>query len=91
MSEIAEVRTEALLDGAHYVLAQDIDLDDLRRRVLDGVSGSGSFVDLDLENGRSVSVLISARTHIVLVTGRVVVDAADIVVSLPEHRDWDLL
>jgi hypothetical protein len=49
----------ARVDGQTFVLSKDVDLPELKKRVLDAVLAGADFVDFDTIGGRSLSVLIS--------------------------------
>jgi len=49
----------ARVDGQTFVLAKQVDVPELKKRILDAVRAGADFVDFETIGGRSLSVLIS--------------------------------
>jgi len=71
------VQTEVTFDGTSFLLSQDQDVGDLRRRIEEAVNTAGTFVDLVVVGNRSVSVLITPRSHVTISVATVAYDARD--------------
>lgn len=71
------VQTEATLDSVSYLLAQDQDVADLRRRVEEAVQTAGTFVDFVVVGNREVSVLITPHSRVTISTSTVAFDERD--------------
>ncbi|MFJ4172527.1 hypothetical protein [Microbacterium sp. NPDC089696] len=71
------IRTEVTIDGASFLLSQDQAVEDLRRRIEEAVETAGTFVDMTVVGNRSVSVLITPRTHVTISVATVAFDARD--------------
>lgn len=71
------VQTEVTFDGTSFLLSQDQDVGDLRSRIEEAVSGSGTFVDVVVVGNRRVSVLITPRSHVTISVATVAFDARD--------------
>lgn len=71
------IRTEVTIDGASFLLSQDQAVEDLRRRIEDAVQTPGTFVDMTVVGNRSVSVLITPRTHVTISVSTVAFDSRD--------------
>lgn len=56
------VQTRISIDGESFLLAQDQDLDDLRRRFEEASASTGRFVDFVVVGNRSVAALITATS-----------------------------
>lgn len=59
-------RAEVVVDGEPVILARHQDLPALKRRFEAAVATGGAFVDLDAAGGRSVSVLVTPHTRVVI-------------------------
>ncbi|MCE0509056.1 hypothetical protein V8Z69_16470 [Microbacterium aurugineum] len=62
------MRTRIALNEAEYFLAEGQDVADLRRRIEEAMRSGGGFVEFDVAGERSVSVLISSTTQVVIST-----------------------
>lgn len=71
------VRTEVLVNGESYLLAQGQDLEDLRVRFEDAARDGSKFVDFVVVGNRSMAVLVSPRTEIVISSQSVQFDPRD--------------
>ena len=71
------VRTEVLVNGASYPLAQGQDLDELRLRFEEAARDGARFVDFVVVGNRSTAVLVSPRTEIVISTQAAQFDPRD--------------
>lgn len=71
------VQTEVTFDGTSFLLSQDQDVGDLRRRIEEAVNTAGTFVDLVVVGNRLVSVLITPRSHVTISVATVAYDARD--------------
>ncbi len=71
------VRTMVDADGVRFMLAQDQDVDDLKRRIEDASASQGRFVEFVVLGNRGVSVLVNSRTRIVLSVETVQFDPRD--------------
>ncbi|WP_251008708.1 hypothetical protein [Curtobacterium sp. ISL-83] len=71
------VRTEVAINGQSFFLAQDQDVDALRRSVEAAISSSGRFVHFTVVGNREVSVLVSPRTEVVISVETVQFDPRD--------------
>lgn len=71
------VRTEVTVNGEGYLLAQGQDLDELRHRMEEAARDRGRFVEFVVVGNRSVSVLVSPRTEIVMSVQTVQFDSRD--------------
>lgn len=60
------LRTRIALDDTGFFLAQGQNVADLRRRIEDAVHSGGAFVEFVAAGDRSVSVLISAASKVVI-------------------------
>lgn len=70
------VRTEMVVNGISYFLAQHHDLGDLKQRI-EAAHNSGKFVDFVVVGNRTVSVLISPGTTVVFSVETVEYDGRD--------------
>lgn len=71
------VRTEIAINGSSVFLAQEQDIDDVKRRMEAAVKSGGAFVDFVVVGNRSVSVLVSAQTQITISVATVGFDPRD--------------
>lgn len=71
------VRTELTVNGESYLLAQGQDLDELRLAMEEASRDGGRFVDFVVVGNRSVAVLVSARTEVVMSVQTVQFDSRD--------------
>lgn len=71
------VQTEVIFDGTSFLLSQDQDVGDLKARIEEAARGTGTFVDLVVVGNRSVSVLITPRSHVTISVATVAYDARD--------------
>ncbi|MFD1491226.1 MULTISPECIES: hypothetical protein [Microbacterium] len=71
------VRTELVINGESYLLAQGQDLDVLRRHIEEASRDGGRFVDFIVVGNRAVAVLVSPRTEVVMSVATVQFDARD--------------
>jgi hypothetical protein len=71
------VRTQIALDGGSFYLAQGQDIGELKRRIEAAAATTGSFVDFMVVGNRSVSVLISPGSTVVLSVETVQFDPRD--------------
>ncbi len=86
------VQTEILADGVTYLLAQDQDLDDLKRRIEEAITTAGTFVDFVVVGNRQVSLLITPRSRMSISLATVLFDARDTGdVDFPFGGHYDLL
>ncbi|MFL0411453.1 hypothetical protein ACH0AH_09770 [Microbacterium paludicola] len=67
------VRTEVDINGRSYFLAPGQDPGDVKRRIQE--AEQGTFVELMVVGGRSVSVLMSSGTQVVVTTETVEVES----------------
>ncbi|WP_245861470.1 hypothetical protein [Microbacterium aurantiacum] len=86
------VQTEVMIDGESSVLAQDQDLDDLRRRIEEATATTGRFVDFVVVGNRTVIALVTPRTRVVFRVSTVQFDPRDTGdVDFPYGGHYDLL
>jgi len=71
------VRTEITVDGRNSYLAQGQDIVDLKRRIEAAMITAGAFVEFTVVGNRSMSVLISPRSQVVLAVETVQYDPRD--------------
>lgn len=71
------IQTEAIFDSASYLLAQDQDVADLRRRIEDAARTPGLFVDFVVVGNRQVSVLITQHSRVTISVSTVAFDERD--------------
>lgn len=71
------VRTEVEINGVIMFLAQDQDLDELKRRIAAAARTAGTFVDFVEVGNRSVSMLVSASTEVLISRSTVQFDPRD--------------
>lgn len=71
------VRTEVEVNGVSMLLAQDQDVDELKRQFAAAARTSGTFVDFIEVGNRSVSVLVSASTEVLISRSTVPFDPRD--------------
>lgn len=60
------VRTQVAVNDVGFFLAQGQDVPDLKRRIEFAAQAGGRFVDFLVVGNRSVSVLISSSSHVVI-------------------------
>lgn len=60
------VRTQVAVNDVGFFLAQGQDVPDLKRRIESAAQTGGRFVDFVVVGNRSVSVLISSTSHVVI-------------------------
>lgn len=70
-------RARVTVDDDGFVLAPGEDVDDLKRRIIGAVAAGGRFVDVAALDGRGISVLVSATSHITIAVDTVVLDTGD--------------
>jgi len=71
------VRTEVTIDNVPFLLAQDQNIDELKRRIETATQSGGRFVDFVVVGNREVSVLITATSHVVVSVQSVPFDPRD--------------
>lgn len=71
------IQTEVVFDGARFLLAQDQDVDDLRRRIEAAAKTAGTFVDMVVVGNKAVSVLITSSTQVTISVATVAYDPRD--------------
>lgn len=71
------VRTEISINGRDYFLAQGQDLDALRQAIEDASHSDGQFVDFVVVGNRTVSILVTPRTEVVISVETVQFDSRD--------------
>lgn len=71
------VQTQISLDGEIFLLAQDQDVDDLRRRIEAATASTGRFVDFIVVGNRSVAALITPTSRVTISVATVQFDARD--------------
>lgn len=77
MNSQTMVRTEIAINGSSVFLAQEQNVDDVKRRMEAAVQAGGAFVDFVVVGNRSVSVLVGPRTQITISVATVVFDPRD--------------
>lgn len=78
MSEtLTMVRTQLAVNESVFLLAQGQDAKDLQRRIEAAVFAGGAFVDFIVVGNRSVSVLVTKSSHIVVSVETAPYDARD--------------
>jgi hypothetical protein len=70
-------QTQISVNSGAYVLAQNQDIDDLKKRIEAAVDAGGRFVEFTVVGNRSVNVLVTPRTHIALSVETVEFDPRD--------------
>ncbi len=86
------VQTEVTFDGRGFLLAQDQDVTDLRRRIEAATQTSGAFVDLVVVGNRKLSVLITPHSHVTITEATVPFDSRDTGdLDSPFGGYWDVL
>lgn len=70
-------RTEIAINGTSAFLAQEQDIDALKRRIEAVVQTGAGFVDFVVVGNRNVSVLVSSQTQVVISDATVVFDPRD--------------
>lgn len=70
-------QTEVVFDGSRFLLAQDQDVDDLRRRIEAAAKTAGTFVDMVVVGNKAVSVLITQSTQVTISVATVAYDPRD--------------
>ncbi|MDN3445247.1 hypothetical protein [Microbacterium sp. APC 3901] len=71
------VQTEIVFDGSRFLLAQDQDVDELRRRIEAATKTGGTFVDMVVVGNRAISVLITPSTQVTISVSSVAYDPRD--------------
>jgi hypothetical protein len=71
------VRTHVAVNEVGFFLAQGQDVPDLKRRIEFAAQAGGRFVEFVVAGNRSVSVLISSASHIMISVETVELDARD--------------
>jgi len=71
------IQTEVVFDGSRFLLAQDQDVDDLRRRIEAAAKTAGTFVDMVVVGNKAVSVLITPSTQVTISVATVAYDPRD--------------
>jgi len=71
------VQTEITINSGTYLLAQNQDLDDLRRRIEAAAESGARFVTFTVVGNRSVSVLVTPSTQVALSVETVQFDPRD--------------
>ena len=71
------IQTEVVFDGSRFLLAQDQDVDDLRRRIEAAANTAGTFVDMVVVGNKAVSVLITPSTQVTISVATVAYDPRD--------------
>lgn len=59
-------RTRIVVDGAGFLLAEEEDTVDVKRRIEAAVQSGGRFIDLAVAGSGEVSVLVSTSTRVVI-------------------------
>lgn len=86
------VRTRMALNESEFVLAQGQDVAELRRRMEAAMRDGGGFVEFVVVGNRSVSVLMTAATQVVISVETVEFDPRDTGDSAaPYGAEYDLL
>lgn len=93
MSEMRTmVRTQIAVNGVGFLLAQGQDIDDLKGEIASAVRSGPRFVEFVVVGDRSVSVLVSATTQVVISVEIVEFDDQDPGDDSAEYgRAYDLL
>lgn len=85
-------RTRIALNESEFFLAQGEDAVELRGRIEEAIQTGGGFVEFTVVGNRSVSVLISSVTHVVISVETVDFDPRDTGDSaVPYGGEYDLL
>ena len=85
-------RTRIALNESEFFLAQGQDAAELRGRIEEAMHRGGGFVEFTVVGNRSVSVLITSVTHVVISIETVEFDARDTGDStVPYGGEYDLL
>lgn len=71
------VQTEVRIDGDPALLAQGQDVEELKRRFAAAAATPGTFVDFVVVGNRSISVLVTGRSRIVITVATVQFDPRD--------------
>ncbi|MFJ2544100.1 hypothetical protein [Microbacterium sp. NPDC087589] len=86
------VQTEIVFDGSRFLLAQDQDVDELRRLIEAAAKTGGTFVDMVVVGNRAISVLITPSTQVTISVSSVAYDPRDTGdVDFPYSGDYDAL
>ncbi|MFJ2542457.1 hypothetical protein [Microbacterium sp. NPDC087589] len=86
------IQTEIRAAGVTYPLAQDQDLDGLKRRIEEALTTAGTFVDFVVVGNRQVSLLITPHSQVAITVATVLFDARDTGdVDFPFGGHYDLL
>ncbi|PRB17404.1 hypothetical protein [Microbacterium sp. MYb62] len=67
-------RTRMVVDEVGFFLAPGQDVADLKHRIVEALRAGGAFVEFDVVGDDSVSILVSASTHVVISLESVDVD-----------------
>ncbi|MDP3950301.1 MAG: hypothetical protein Q8Q19_06545 [Microbacterium sp.] len=71
------VRARAKIDDAPYLLAQEQDLDELKRSFETAMRSGGAFVEFTVVGNEKVSTLVTPNTRVVLSEATVEIDQSD--------------
>ncbi|MFG6401591.1 MULTISPECIES: hypothetical protein [unclassified Microbacterium] len=71
------VRTSIALGDTSFLLAQDQDYEDLKRRIEEALHEGGAFVEFVVVGNRTVSALITGRDRVLLTIETVAYDERD--------------
>ena len=85
-------RNRIVVDEVGFLLAPGLDIADLKQRIEAAVHSGGEFVEFTVLGDDSVSILVSACTHVVISLENVDVDGADAVHDVGHYgSDFDLV
>ena len=76
--QATRVRTEVTINDTPFLMAEGQDLNDLKRRIEDASQPGGRFVDFVIAGDRSISVLITAASRVVVTVDIVPLDIPSI-------------
>jgi hypothetical protein len=71
------VQMTIVIGESHYLLAQGLDQEELKRRIEDAIHRGGAFVDFVVVGNRVVSAFLDGRERIVLTVETVLFDQRD--------------
>ena len=71
------IQTEIVFDGSRCLLAQDQDVEGIRRRIEDATKTGGTFVDMVVVGNKAISVLITPTTQVTISVSNVAYDPRD--------------
>nr|WP_314841500.1 hypothetical protein [uncultured Microbacterium sp.] len=78
MSDVKTMeRTEVVIDGVTALLAQEQDIDDLKRRIEAAAGTTGTFVEFTVVGNRAMSVLITPTSSVSITVATVEFDERD--------------